>query len=369
MKITKLILFFTIARYCFSQTDICAKKFEEELESKCKAIDKDNSCELTIYTPRCISSNNNDCSKGNNDQTYCLTLFPKSFPEYICTYNSGKCEETPISCTDFNGLINGVDFRENKTLCKSFVARNNKKECRLDNGGTCKSFYKNCEDIKLTDFSSSASLFALECRNNLPSEYNYKCDLNLAGTECVKVERKCDAQLENIDEDNCHRLNPADTNKQKCVYSGGICMQQIIDCKDKSICNGHPLKGSGNNYNFDYTNECVYNDEYECVEKPITCEDYSGNDASICTQHIAKNPNIKRCFFDESMTKCIEMYNECADYNNNNQITTNRAGCEGIIPETNPTDKCVYITEEDKCVRSSTIEKECNAYEGQSKKM
>ena len=365
MKITKPLLVLIIIGYCFSdsETDICEETFEDELKSKCEAIDVDKSCELTNFSEKCISKKNNDCSEGDGDKQYCDKIFPSDFPLYRCYYytTTQRCEKEHTSCSNWHNGINGVNFQNNKTLCKDFYESNLKKECQLDNSGSyCFSYYKRCDETP----SSS-------CSSNLPSDYKYKCQLN-SDNECEQVPRICnETNLKNVDEKQCQDLISSDISKKKCIYSNGNCKEEYINCKDKNTCTGHPLNKTDDNfYYFDYRFQCVLNDSNnECETIPITCVNYTGTNASICSMHQAKDPTIKRCVFNTSATsnKCYEMFNECDDYNR--QIETNRSGCESIIPK-DPNEKCIYITEEDKCIKkSSIIEKECGDYTGNSKKI
>ena len=144
----QMILILAIIGFCFTQTDpnICATKFEEIVNEKCKALH--DSCVFLNYNEKCISKTENDCSEGDNDSTLCGKIFPDDFPKHKCVYNTGnnKCENKPTLCTDYNNGINGITFTGNKDLCAQFSAENNDKICLLNNNGrTCQSHFISCE--------------------------------------------------------------------------------------------------------------------------------------------------------------------------------------------------------------------------------
>jgi len=369
MKLMQMILILAIIGFCFTQTDpnICATKFEEIVNEKCKALH--DSCAFLNYNKECISKTENDCSEGDNDYTLCYKIFPDDFPKHKCVYNTGnnKCENKPTDCTDYNNGINGITFTGNKDLCAQFSPGNNdNKICLLnDDGITCQSHFKSCANA------------GTDCNSNLLSNYKRKC---LSGTGCNEVERKCDTPLYNVNEEQCHDLNPSNSEKQKCVYYNGVCKQEYINCRDipsptsTSSCNTKPLISKGNYYDYDYKNECEFiptsgSVNAHCSPKQIYCTDYAGTDASICLQHQAKDPN-KRCVYDSAHTPntCYEEYKTCEDYTNN-KIKTDKSGCENIkLLEEN--EKCIYIPEEDSCVtKSANTFSKCDDYTGNNKKI
>lgn len=162
MKTINLFLIFAIMGYCFTDgQDECITEFEVQLQSKCQAID--SSCNLTSFSQRCISKNNNDCSKGNGDQTICQRIFPNDFPKNKCVYNSGNniCEKKRSVCSDYNNGIYGIYFQEDKGNCALLTAENGKDSCRIADDGTCKSYYDSC----------SSELSSSQCTDNLLSNY------------------------------------------------------------------------------------------------------------------------------------------------------------------------------------------------------
>ena len=364
----QMILILAIIGFCFTQTDpnICTTKFEEIVNEKCKALH--DSCAFLNYNKECISKTENDCSEGDNDSTLCNKIFPDDFPKHKCVYNNGnnKCENKPTDCSDYNG-INGITFTGNKDLCAQFSSGDNDKICLLNNNGrTCQSHFISCEKATTA-----------VCDSNLLSNYQRKC--HLEGTVCTEVERKCDVPLSNVNEEQCHNLNPSVPAKQKCVYNNGVCKEEYINCQDipspsTSTCDKKPLISKGSYFDYDYKYECEYistsgSVNAHCAPKQIYCTDYRGNDASICLQHQAKDSN-KRCVYDSTHTPntCYEEYKTCEDYTNNN-IKTDKSGCENIkLLEEN--EKCIYIPEEDSCVtKSANTFTKCDDYTGNNKKI
>ena len=381
MKNSQIILFLALLGYCFSDTeDICANKFEENIEKLCKSID--SSCKFSPYTDeRCISTTGNTCSKGDNednDATVCNKLFPSTFPTQKCRFINKKCEEVSTECSDYNHFINNnilssLSLSEKRELCKQFSSGSSNKECRLDNSGNCNSYYNNCEGLNND-----------QCNANLFPSYVETCEWS--DNSCHKIPRKCTSPIYNINEDECHNLKPTSTATQACVYSDGICQQEYISCESIPLaeintftCSKYPLILKDNYYIYDYNNICDYippdgTVNQKCQKKAIYCDYFNTHetDPLICIQFKAKDEN-KRCVYgsdpDTHSSHCYEEYKSCETFTDT-KIETKRERCENInLLEED--EECIYNTEKDECLtKSKTLTyQECDAYKENSKKI
>lgn len=371
MKSLQVILIFAILGYCFTDdTDKCTTGFEA-LKNRCENI---NSCKFYDYSPFCISTNNDDCSRGNGDEETCLKIFPKTFPAQRCVYNSGACQAADNTCADFYRIVNGVSFDKQKQrdICSQLKAGNGKK-CLISDEDSEANGYTN---IGCREFAIACDALldvGLTCGQNLLN-YTTKCALGEDGTTCSSTQRKCDAGLQNVNKQECNGLTSTSTNK-KCVYNDGVCSAVYTSCNvyPLSSCEGQtPLVENGNDY--DYKHICKYHaasttgatpTPASCSSELRTCSQYSGTDASICEGLQATDTN-KRCVYDTSGSRCREEYKSCETYSNS-ELDKTRGDCENLIM-TEKNSKCLYNIEEDKCVTIFNYTT-CEEYDGKSQKI
>ena len=378
MKNFQLILIFAILGYCFTDdTDKCTIGFAA-LKNRCENI---NSCKFYDFPPFCISTNNDDCSRGNGDRDTCLKIFPKTFPAQRCEYNSGTCQEVDNTCSDFNSVLNNIaggvlfDKQKQRDICSQLKAGNGKK-CLIadDDLGTinynsgCREFSATCDTGILTELS-------LSCGQNLLS-YTTKC--TSAGSICSTTQRTCGSvtPLQSVNKTECESLISTIANK-KCVYENGACSAVFASCNvysPLSSCEGKtPLVENGKEYNYKYI--CKYHaattgeasTTESCSEELRKCEEYDGDDASICEGLKAEDSN-KRCVYDLSSRRtdghrCREEYKTCEIYSTST-LEKIRSGCEDLIM-TEENSHCIYNIEEDKCVTSFNYTT-CEEYDGKS---
>ena len=369
MKNLQLILIFAILGYCFTDdTDKCTTGFAA-LKNRCENI---NSCKFYDYSPFCISTNNDDCARGNGDQATCEKIFPKTFPLQKCVYIAGtnSCQSKDIECHEFNEVINGVTFdkKEQRQICGQLKARDGMK-CLISDADTF-GYNQGCYE-----FSDSCNPLSggISCNQNL-MDYTHKC-YDSSGT-CTSNLRKCDIPLNNVNKGECESLTTTGSNK-KCVYENGVCSAVYTSCNVYSplnSCEGKaPLVENGKEYNYKYI--CKYHaattgeasTTESCSQELRKCEEYDGDDASICEGLLATDTN-KRCVYDLSIdptegNRCREEYKTCEIYSSST-LQKIRSGCEDLIM-TEENSHCIYNIEEDKCVTSFNYTT-CEEYDGKS---
>ena len=334
MKISKLLLFLALLGHCFS--DECENEFQTLIKNQCEKID--NSC--SFFDLRCISKNDNDCSRGDGDLTTCNKIFHKDFPTKKCVYNSPKCKPDNTVCSDFNYLFAGVRFDPliDRSYCDGFSAITNGKRCHISNSRSCQEYFSSCNGLSDPG-----------CTNNLIS---YKRECKMVGGTCTEVDRNCDNPLYNVNEEECRTLNPTNAN-QKCVYTSGVCTAEFISCVNhgSTDCNNkRPLIQNGNEY--DLSKKCIYNTPStgtgSCEEEKEDCSLYTGDDKTVCPNLKVSDPIKKRCVYDQTSTSpiCKEEYKTCQLYNDM-ETSKRREDCESISLD-DQNKKCIYINEIDK---------------------
>lgn len=385
MKKIQLIFIFALIGYCFTaDPDKCTSGFQDILRTKCEGID---SCVFEQnYSEMCISKKDNECSKGNGDPNICNYIFHKEFPPTKCdyTYNVNKdCIRLDLTCSQLNSpsLFDNINYDRDRETCHKFNAASGKK-CLLDNSLECKEFFESCEGLN-----------QIECQGynsnpiyNLLPDYKQECFWD--GSSCKTRYRTCDTTLKNVNEEICESLKSSDDDNKKCVFS---VTSTGTECKAMPLCskispglnednckNVIPLARKANQaYKLDYEHKCKYVEATTSPAKPASCiidselrfcNEYDGDDASICETLKAKDPN-KVCIIDPNESdghKCREEYETCSKYSDN-QVNKDRAGCEDLIMRDKNV-KCIYNIEEDKCV-SEQVYQSCEEYSGISQKI
>ena len=377
MKTLQIILILSLIWSCFTQDDECTTQFETILQQKCNSI-LTSTCRFTDnLSQRCLPKNTCESVQSRDS---CIKTIPEDFHKKKCIWDTTeanpKCKEVDKECADYNNYVNS--YQISGDVCSDLSAGNNAKHCVLISEAVCESHYKECTNSNLNRETS--------CNANIPLNQPVKwCKWTGSGT-CSEEKRNCDdvpVTRYHDDKTVCPQLN-SDTGK-KCIYdvydvdlSLHKCVQQFISCSSyfasgyPERCNGKtPLNSNGNDYDYKYI--CKYitgtgGAADSCTAVPRTCEQYDGDDASVCISltPTEQNKQNKRCVFDTDRNHCKEEYTNCELYATN-EIEKDRDGCEDLIMlEENK--KCVYIPEDDKC-ETRQIYENCEAYQGDDRKI
>ena len=154
------------------------------------------------------------------------------------------------------------------------------------------------------------------------------------------------------------------------------CESRIVS--SESDCETYtPLKDD----DYDYSQICIHDaaitTEKKCKPRKRKCNEYGKTSNRIPTDLINEDlcskleasKDYQRCAYkkdNDGNNICYEEYKTCEDYITN-KVETDRSGCESIVL-TDKTKKCVYVTEEDKCV-TRDIYSNCEDYPGKDKKI
>ena len=383
MKTLRLVLIISIIGYCFTQTEEvnCGSIFEGLVKEKCEEM---GSCSYNSISKECLETH--ACTDGNEkDAEVCRRIVPPNFNSSKCVPDGTNCKQTPKECSDWNSIGNGLRITgDNCTLLNAptnqrclLVYENDERTGRTRQ--VCKAHHKLCTTIESNDNN--------ECTNNIPENPAQKCDWMGTPASCQPVPRNCvDADLYYKNKTICPTLaiSEADKDTKKCIYKEGNCILEIYSCLDTiplfiSDCEHYtPLKDN----DYDYVKICTYDEtkehELKCKERQRKCDEYyrynyANNipteflNEDLCGQLEASKDYLRCAFKKEGNTnKCYEEYRNCEDYITN-KVETDRDGCESIVL-TDKTKKCVYITEEDKCV-TRDIYSNCEDYTGKDKKI
>ena len=375
MKNSLLFLIFSLIIFCFSDdSDQCTIDFEAILKDKCEGINSINTCSFSVlsdHSTRCISSKNNDCSRGNNNNDLCTKIFPITFPKERCKLQTDNtCKPEKNVCSDFNSGFNGLsfDYIKDRAICDSFTASTGK-SCHISDidsilTGTsrqCIEYYTDCTQI------TSPTI----CEKNLIS-YTTTCRWD--GSCKTGGVRKCDNPIYTITEEECSQLL-SDSADKKCVYSGGKCQAEFVSCEkyDSSNCvnTKSPLIQKENAYYIDDSKYCDWvtptSGTAKCESKYKYCNVYTGSDSTVCQYLQVSDSTNKRCAYDSTRTTrvCREVYNTCQLFNDKEIGKRRNGGCEKNILS-DPTKKCIYIEEIDKCIETD-LYSTCADYKGSDK--
>ena len=374
MKTYQLFLLLSFIIFGISDdSDQCTIDFEAILKGKCEGI---NSCSFNVlsdHSTRCISTNNNGCSRGNNDNDLCSKIFPNTFPKQRCKMQSDStnCIAENNKCTDFNNPLNGVAFDpiKDRAICDAFTASDGRR-CRISDydsiltGETslkCKEFYTDC-----TQITSQSN-----CEKNL-IDYTTTCRWD--GSCKPDGVRKCDMAINSVTEDECSQLQSTDPDK-KCVYFRGTCHAEYVSCEkydiDTCVISRSPLIQKENAYYFDDSKYCDWitptSGTAKCEPVYKSCTSYTGSDSTVCQYLKVSDSTNKRCVYDPTRTTrvCREVYNTCQLFNDKEIGKSRSGGCEKNILA-DPTKKCIYIEETDKCIETD-LYSTCADYKGSDK--
>lgn len=375
MKKLQLALILSLMSYCFTDTDvnICETGFQNSIKNICTSI---GSCSYDITSDTCFEISA-DCSKGNgNDADVCQSIIPSEYQTYKCELVGEVCTKTKKLCSDYGKI--GVTRSKYPTYsgddCSLLSPPAGKGDiCILDSNG-CNPHFNSCSSITDPDPNPG------QCNNNIPKSDIKKCNwIPASGTtpaHCAEETRYCNEALK-FDKNICTNLklreNDANYQNYKCISTGSACQKVYKNCgfysaSSEDDCKNYtPLNRAEDDY--DYTHRCSYDSEKNiCISVERKCKEYTKIPTSLLNEDMCKDlktsKNYYRCAYKGN--SCYEEYKTCEDYISN-KINTDRNGCEGIVLE-DKSKKCVYITEEDRCV-TRDIYPDCEDYKGTDRKI
>ncbi len=373
MKALTFFLIFSVIGYCLTQTEEvdCDSIFEGLVKEKCEAM---GSCSYNSFSQRCFETH--ACSDGNGKTASdCTGIVPPNFNSSKCYQDGSDCKSKPKDCSDWNKVGNGDSITgDNCTLLNAPANQ----RCLLISGTpkTCEAHHKLCTTINSNDGNI--------CKNNIPENPAQKCDWTGSPSSCQPVSRYCDdTDLYYKSKSICKTLaikdDTPDRANKKCIYKGGDCILEYNSCESRTVsseseCETYtPLKDD----DYDYSQICIHDAAIttakKCKPRNRKCDEYDPIPTDLINEDLCSkleaSKDYLRCAYKKNSygnNICYEEYKTCEDYITN-KVETDRTGCESIVL-TDKTKKCVYITEEDKCV-TRDIYSNCEDYPGKDKKI
>ena len=351
---------------CQPVQQFCAAYYGYDVHecSKYKSPDgADYRCYIAYNGGSC-SSYSNKCAGFNSDQSNCENHVPFPYTNKCVYSETTTGSTTQKRCTESDRYCDDNYYGITADICHSLKSTSGK-ACFF-NGGSCREDYEGCKGYDELDCGRTNGEYPRK-QTESGDDYDYlnKCYWSAnTGTsgECVSRRRKCyEFDDTNDDEKLCLQLEAIDPSKKKCIYDGTKCIEEYKSCKlyndNESVKNREECERI---IPEDSTKLCYFNEEgNQCEERDIftNCEDYKGNDKSICESIISKATNSrcilekdstckertfnctdtnikyqcltyakpsdssKKCVFDSG--KCLEVYKTCEDYLENNEYNCN----------------------------------------------
>jgi len=286
----------------------------------------------------------------------CATNIPKDY-QYKCVWKDSSCQKVKRNCDDHN-LYRGY---YNKELCHKFVASTDGKKCFYLQTG-CQEYSENCAEYD-TDTSlctSEKTPFAQLDKelSDYDLDFRKECYFNSNSNKCLPRNRKCHELKSTEYEYVCINLEATDSTKKKCVYdssdSSNKCKERYRSCQ---LYNDNEESKTREECEKivpdDETKLCYFKEEEnKCEERDIftNCEDYKGDDKNICESIISKTTNM-RCVLEKDST-CKEKTFHCTD-------TDEVLQCLYYAKATDDNKRCVYDYTNFKCLE---VYKTCEAF-------
>ena len=390
----------------------CEEYFYNIGSNVCPTLKKRNTGTQCIYSgSRCVEVsitcagyyNNANPETSCNGNTPLIENGNDYDYKYICSYDSTgtnaeeKCKKRLRTCDEYTGT--------DENTCIGLKATDSNKRCVYDEGETsthkCKEEYKTCElysEYKLDKTRTG-------CEDLILLEENDKCVFDIEEDKCMtRINYTTCEEYEGNEKKICESIQL--TTYSKCVLDKDLkCKERAFLCSevfDEENCLYYAKASISNK-------RCAYDSSRPdpCYEEYIKCEDYIGNDSTICNEiklydgkkcvlesdrcrtknktcsevstkeeckmialSGSSNPDKRVCdFFEEydasgapTDSYCMETFKYCSDYRG-----TNATFCVNYIKPYNETENKIDITS--KCKYESGIgcqrvPKECSEADG-----
>lgn len=311
-----------------TQTQVCSKKSKE-----CSDYSPDT-CQN--YTPsnknkRCVNINEkceeifNTCelydAETNKNSGDCEKIIPyetgTTYIDYYskCVYDNSKCERKKKSCSEI----------ENASICSSHVLDDTNKKCFYESiSRKCKEEYKSCSDYnsaknKDKKGCEAITLYNLYYQDYYNIDYQHVCEYK--NEQCTqKTLEKCEDYESGKDEKYCSYIIVSNDNFQ-CDMKDNQCIEYYIKCpntKDKESCLSKPLHLIYSTCEYDEKNS-------QCIKKEKTCSQYDKNNDEMECSELSASDEGKNCVLENN--QCVEKYIECENYKGNDKTI-----CQEITP-------------------------------------
>ena len=325
---------------------VYSEKTKNNLECKYHQITTGTSNRLCVlYKDKCLELYET-CQKAETEEA-CINNFPLTendkneneiYYRTKCVWDGG-CKEQPRLCSDYKKIVNSYV----PIYCNLYSSENALSTCFIDEEkDICEEVAKSCENYNLIVAEKDRTEEGCKSSNHGTGK---KCVLE--NKQCKEVNIECGDFTSKYE---CLKYDPGKEGK-KCIFKNNLCMEEYKDCqtyndlvseadRKKADCESiYSFKDTGRTY------KCVFSDSKLCERKQVRkCSDYTGSDAEECQSYPTEYKS-QACAYTNN--ECIEktnfVYSYCEDYNGEDKSI-----CESIQP------RQVYSTttfdKESKCV-------------------
>ena len=200
--------------------------------------------------------------------------------------------------------------------------------------------YKECSDYKENN--------EVICNSIIPIDKTKKCSFIGGKCQSIVKEKECSDMKDS--EYECFHYELGKEN-MKCSFVNNKCVEQPIDCSNykgnnKDECESIVISSYGGSI-IDY--KCSFTDK-GCEQVPISCSDYKPGQSIHCEE--IKPSLTTHCIYIDGI--CKEFFDSCSDSGNN------KKQCESNYPQAYFYKKCIFKDESNSCDEQSI---NCSDYE------
>ena len=276
---------------------------------------------------------------SNSGQTTCESSLPVNqegnYYDYTkkCTYDGTrtvKCQSADRLCTE----LTGVPTTElSDDFCEKLATGDTNKRC-IYKGTTCQLEYKTCELYNEKEIEKTEA----GCEGIILEDKNTKCTYIPMEDKCEtrQIYETCDS-YKGKDKEICESIISQNTHSNCILDKDSTCKERPLLCSETTDVDDciYYATASDTNKRCAYDNGPTPTHTPRCYEEYARCEDYLGNDTTICEAIRLYNGN--KCEFIND--RCRSKYKICSE-----ALTEEECKLINVTGVTDPDRKvCAYI--------------------------
>ena len=250
-----------------------------------------------------------------------------------CTYDGTrtvKCQSADRLCTE----LTGVPTTElSDDFCEKLAPGDTNKRC-IYKGTTCQLEYKTCELYNENEIEKTEA----GCEGIILEDKNTKCTYIPMEDKCEtrQIYETCDS-YKGKDKEICESIISQNTHSKCILDKDSTCKERPMLCSETTDVDDciYYATASDTNKRCAYDNDPTPTHTPQCYEEYARCEDYLGNDTTICEEIRLYNGN--KCEFIND--RCRSKYKNCSE-----ALTEEECKLINVTGVTDPDRKvCAYI--------------------------